>query len=276
MKHLYDYELGLKLKNKNAVKTTRNAEQGNGWTLVSTGKVTVDIECDSWNGFIDLFHHEGALKENNNYVFRGQASENWSLEPTLKRAMGNIDKQVELKVLETFKKYSLGRRGQNPPQLNTDEWWALGQHFGLSTPLLDWSYSPYIAAFFAFNSNQSDTENVVVWALSKKVNEKPCIEQLKEERHIQFLSPYLDENNRLINQRGLFVKTPDMMCISEWIELIKENGTIDLARILIPKSEKKFALDSLDKMNINAFTLFPDLSGSGMYANYVNNRELTT
>ena len=83
------------------------------------------------------------------------------------------------------------------------------------------------------------------------------------------MTPYLDENARLINQRGLFVRSPSMQCITEWIKNIQCSGTIDLARVLVPRTEKAFALDSLDKMNINEFTLFPDLSGSAKYANYI-------
>lgn len=247
---------------------------GNGWEMFGTGPVTSDIVCDSWNGFLDFFHDEHALKQNQNYVFRGQASENWKLESTLKRKLNDcVTKELEEKTLDAFKKHCLGRRGHNPPKLSESEWWALGQHFGLATPLLDWSDSPYVAAFFAFNSENTDTDNVVVWLLCKSVNDNEGITKLQSEHYIEFLTPYLDENARLINQRGLFVRTPNMECITEWINSLKENGTCYLGRILIPRSEKDFALDSLDKMNINGFTLFPDLSGSAMYANYVVSRD---
>ena len=93
-------------------------EQGSGWRLIRTGEVTGDVICDSWNGFLDFFHHENALRENNNYVFRGHASENWKLESTLKRVLGDGDKKeteiLEEQSLGAFKKYSLGKRGHNP------------------------------------------------------------------------------------------------------------------------------------------------------------------
>ncbi|KAA1163822.1 FRG domain-containing protein [Pseudoalteromonas fuliginea] len=279
--YLYQFNfLGVSLAKTNEKKQKEesvvNPDEGNGWKLIRTGKVTGDVVCSSWNGFLDFFHHENALRQNQSYVFRGHASEEWKLEPTLKRKItdeSTDSSKIEKKTLEAFQKHCLGRRGHNPTDLSESEWWALGQHFGLNTPLLDWSESPYVAAFFAFNSENEESDNVIIWLLSKGVNLKPCVEKLKSENHLEFLTPYLDENARLINQRGLFVRSPNMMCISEWIEEIKEDGTIDLARVLIPRSEKEFALDSLDKMNINDFTLFPDLSGSGKYANYVVNRD---
>ncbi|MBY7997656.1 FRG domain-containing protein [Vibrio fluvialis] len=261
---------------KKEVTTTNEDDKrfnGNGWKLEKTGPVTADVKCISWNGFLDFMHNENALKQNQSYIFRGHASENWKLESTLKRKVVDGD-NIESKILDDFKKHCLGRRGHNPSVLSENEWWALGQHFGLLTPLLDWSESPYVAAFFAFNSENTETENVVIWVLSKSINSKPCVDKLKSENHLEFLTPYLDENARLINQRGLFVRSPNMQCINEWVSEIKKPGTIDLARILIPRTEKESALDSLDKMNINDFTLFPDLSGAAKYANYIVDRDM--
>ena len=165
-----------------------------------------------------FFHHENALRQNHNYIFRGHASENWKLESTLKRKMNETgNENIGEKTLDNFKKHCLGRRGHNPSRLSENEWWALGQHFGLNTPLLDWSDSPYVAAFFAFNSENTETDNVVVWILLKNINDNKGVKNSKSEHHIEFLTPYLDENARLINQRGLFVRSPNMICITEWV-----------------------------------------------------------
>lgn len=253
--------------------TTKEVKPG--WEVGKINGVVTKIECDSWTGFLNFLHDEDALKQNHEYYYRGQAFEKWKLESTLKRNFesGNLDK-IQSKTLDTFKKHCLGRRGHNPAELNENEWWALGQHFGLHTPLLDWTESPYVAAFFAFNSVEEDDKgNIAIWMLSRNINRAPCIKKLRKENQLEFVFPFIDENSRVINQRGLFVKSPNMICIREWAKDIKETGSIGLAKITIPKSECAFALDSLDKMNINKFTLFPDLSGAGEYSNYLVTRD---
>jgi hypothetical protein len=109
------------------------------------------------------------------YIFRGQKSEKWTLKASFYRRMDDIkvnntdDKEAKLKEhLETFKLTARGRRGINPPVIKEEnEWWALGRHHGLATPLLDWTSSPYVAIYFAFIDDiRKETENRVVYALN--------------------------------------------------------------------------------------------------------------
>ncbi|MDF3126116.1 FRG domain-containing protein [Rheinheimera sp. 1928-s] len=248
---------------------------GNGWRESPKVEGVSLVECQNWLGFIEFLHDEKTLRNNQGYCFRGQSSETWDLKSTLKRQIQSDDvsqlTQIETDVLTRFKKYCIGRRGLNPRQLEDNEYWALGQHYGLNTPLLDWTDSPYVAAFFAFHSDNSDTENVVVWALSKSVDKE--INNDENLDKLQFLDLNIDENARLINQKGLFVRTPNMECVETYANSIADKPYVVLAKILIPKSERIFALDSLDKMNISSLTLFPDLTGAAHFTNYIQKRD---
>ncbi|MFA7092020.1 MAG: FRG domain-containing protein [Arcobacteraceae bacterium] len=94
--------------------------------------------------------------------------------------------------------------------ISNDELWALGQHFGLATPLLDWSRSPYVALFFALN-NCSKTENGVLYALVEsdieEINKRKC----KNQQGVHIVNPLTNFNTRLVNQRGLFLNVPSLI-----------------------------------------------------------------
>lgn len=184
--------------------------------------------------------------------------------------------------LADFKLAVRGRRGPNPPSITNDnDWWALGQHHGLSTPLLDWTGSPFVACFFGFEDDkESESGERAVYGLwedeVKTINEEILQTTKKAKvfnhvRHpiIEFVRPYSDENPRLVGQKGLFTRSPLGIDMEEWIRINcnADYETHILIKILIPNSVRQEILRSLNRMNINYLSLFPDLIGASKYCN---------
>ena len=217
--------------------------------------------------------------EARNYIYRGQASPDWLLESSLDRLVRRAGVMASAKTrtehLERFRFAIRGRRGANPPRLEGEnDWWALGQHHGLATPLLDWTESPYVAAFFAFASEPDPTvERRVVFALSRTATRKKS-KALRdtlgaEAPAIDFFRPLSDENPRLLSQGGIFTRTPDGVDVESWVRThLADYPKVALYRIEIPVTERLAFLRNLNRMNINHSSLFPDLHGACQYCNY--------
>lgn len=235
----------------------------------------------SWKYFHDFIY--GEMLDYGAYVYRGQRNDNWKLESTLDRLLykhGKLANRTNReKHLKTFKYAVRGRRGPNPAILSTEnDWWAIGQHNGLSTPLLDWTTSPFVAAFFAYEkSREKDTISRVVFAIQESTIEKKSKQIIatanKNEEEIpqvtEFFRPFSDENSRLVNQGGLFSRAPDGIDLEKWIrQNFKGENTYVLMKIYLPSRDRSKALRSLNRMNINHLSLFPDLYGGSQYCNY--------
>jgi len=210
------------------------------------------VHLASWSHF-DYITDEMITRRQ--FIWRGQASAEWPLEPTLDRLLRKRkrfkSKRARDEHLRRFKYAARGRRGANPPSLTDNEWWALGQHFGLATPLLDWSASPYVAAYFAFVAEENDeSPRRAVFGISRTSVEQAC-QQIQENWSseeaaplLEIIEPLSDENPRLVSQGGLFTRGPDGVDIETWVN---ENFGGDskfprLLKITIPNEDRDHAL----------------------------------
>jgi len=182
------------------------------WLAIGNGYDQVTLS--SWNDFSDFVYHQMLNYES--YIWRGQRCDNWNLESTLDRHISNSTNSTTKEWgfrtthLDHFKYATRGRRGSNPPVIekdNENEWWALGQHHGLATPLLDWTTSPFVAAYFAFikhNDEQDQTLHRAIYALHK-----PSVETQIHTLMIEELKANKVEKDRLESEGkpiGMFDK----------------------------------------------------------------------
>lgn len=247
------------------------------WTTKTIKNGIWEIEFFSWKYFHDYVRQE--ILDFAHYVWRGQRDSAWRLESSLDRVLKTKTKAQRSRLanshLDKFKFAARGRRGTNPSRLEEEnEWWALGQHHGLATPLLDWTESPFVALYFAFEKQEKPLSgNRVVWALGNTIikNKEIIAAHTGKDRApiLEFVRPHQDENARLVSQSGLFTRAPLGVTVDGWIDTNHQgqNNSAPLLKLVIPDKERTECLRTLNRMNINHITLFPDLYGAGQHCN---------
>jgi hypothetical protein len=247
------------------------------WEWSPTKNGTAEVTFFSWKYFHDFVRQK--MLPYSHYVWRGQRDANWKLESSLDRLLKR-KKRTEREWLaeEHLRRFKLsvrGRRGPNPASLvSENDWWALGQHHSLATPLLDWTDSAFVALYFAFEkSEKSASGHRAVWALGgigTKVDEiRAAHTGATRPPIIEHIRPTQDENSRLVSQGGLFTRAPLGVTVDQWIETNYAGPGTDtpLLKLKIPDEDRFDCLRTLNKMNINHVSLFPDLYGSGQHCN---------
>ncbi|WP_447855692.1 FRG domain-containing protein [Enterobacter sp. WI-ESBL-E8] len=204
------------------------------------------------------------------YIFRGQSDREWKLESTLTRLVQQISRDFNSHALEEMQKDNFrmrirGLRGSNPSKLSDEEIWCLGQHYGLCTPLLDWSESPYIAAYFAYEKvNTCSSGWRTIFALDR-LNLEKKIQEMDLSDEFKFIQPLQDDNNRIIAQAGLFTKTPTNTDLEAW--LIDKELESYLIKLHVEDDYRLDAINDLKLMNIIGSTIYPDLHGASVACN---------
>lgn len=224
-------------------------------------------------------------------VYRGSADAVAPLLTSLDRLGGvnppHTKSDLEEHVLRNYMRYARPHVGNSP----ANDWEELfsAQHHGVPTRLLDWSYSPLVAAFFATRPYDALVEDRdrAVWRLDwQKVHRAfgfPSLALLPRDLDTIFQDgghtspwelfthasdgrpfaclvepPSLDQ--RIVAQAAVFTMSTDKS--HSFDEFLTSHGLADaLTKFVIPVDRVSPIRDQLDLVGVDERRLFPDLDG---------------
>ncbi|TWU04426.1 FRG domain-containing protein [Stieleria varia] len=254
------------------------------------------VDLNSWTEFPDAVSgiraefgtrtidvpEKDAVTLDNQILFRGQADSGWRLQTTLERAADSpITVQYYLQrenscVNEiesvTGRQWNL----KSYPEIKTEiedyqdfmrvhvphyDYLVYLRHHGFPSPLLDWTTSPYVAAYFALETaNNADRAAVFAFIETPEGHKAGR----GNSNMIRTHGPYVTTHTRHFAQKAWYTTA------THWDTQAKKHtfcshhdvtpGAIVkqdvLIKLTIPRVDRVAALKQLDEYNINHYTLF--------------------
>ena len=139
-------------------------------------KQWTSVQIGSWEKLFDLYLGKSYAKVNfslspdkqTRWIFRAESAEA-NLQTHLEKAFRHyavptdMRQKCEMDIIKEFQRKASLYIGHEPHKDNVLEWLALMNHHGAATRLLDWTYSFFIAVYFALAEGPRRS---IVWALN--------------------------------------------------------------------------------------------------------------
>ncbi len=213
-------------------------------------------------------------------LYRGHGNADWTLTTTLERyapdrefGFKNYNRYMDLisRPIQsmTGKEWTVEREFE-PNQIIAPpsyEFMVYTRHHGFPSPLLDWSASPYVALFFAYEGiAESRAESIGIYSYEHL---SPSRGGWVGDPSIRLTGPMLNTHGRHYRQQCEYTicvqETPDDCIYASHDSYVEqcEDGRSDevFEKWTMPAGLKNEILDRLQFMNINAFTLFGSEEG---------------
>ncbi len=242
------------------------------------------IELESWECFglhvssifSDWRKHKAEGKYNQWATprFRGHADADWKLETTLERFTKKASwaREQYFKTIRDIRPAVISITGKDwdIPEIENGklpppgyEFMIYLRHHGFPSPLLDWTRSPYVAAFFAFRSQEKPKSGKVAIYSYIQHYESSGIATDSNEPTVRGVGPYVVTHKRHYAQQCEYsiceqIIDGNYVYGSHETPKFGDPGS-DLGPVkkyILPASERAKALTHLHRMNVTAFSLF--------------------
>jgi hypothetical protein len=223
----------------------------------------------TWDNYKEIAGKE--IQDRKNRIYRGQSDSGWSLTTSIHRTkqitqfsdfLFYFDTLIP-EVQEQVEAWDGSRRNLAEPN-DMAEFMAFLQHNGFPTPLLDWTFSPYIAAYFAFegvNQFEPQSDEVAIYGFDQALwsdTYKPNNSFDDPAQHVTLLKPNFKNNHKQMLQQGIFWFT-NAQDPEGHIRANEKGGLYFLTKYTISVKERPVVMRDLELMGITAMQLTPSV-----------------
>ncbi|WEF31708.1 FRG domain-containing protein [Pseudoduganella chitinolytica] len=237
------------------------------------------VHIDSWEQFVTL------TSECDGWAFRGLPDADWQLLSSLSRYLHSFVpdraswRQREERALRIFRRKAHIYLPDPHVLVDDIRCLALMQHHGAPTRMLDFTKSPFVAAFFALNNTNRSAavfalDTPTLWRAAPRHDaalRREAIDPRVPGNFERYFAPndqdilWVGEpeamDRRLVAQSGTFVVPGVLDKPLDAIIGQYGGGAALMRKFVLPPALRADAMLALYRMNITHATLFPDLDG---------------